>query len=1121
MEATATAGSKTTPTEALRKRLVAALSVSLLAASFLLTAGVAYGQAHEVAGTVTDQEEETPLPGVNVVVKGTTIGTITSGDGTYTLDAPSPGDTLIFSFVGFVPQEVPIANRSTIDVALGEDVGRLDEVVVVGYGTQQKRDITGAVSRITAEDLNRVPVTTSFSQALQGQAAGVQVMSSGGETGSPTRVLIRGASSVSSGTEPLWIIDGMPVTADVTGVALSRGGAVNQDPLAAINPNDIESIEVLKDAAATAIYGSRGSNGVIIVTTKSGANQRRGETTVNVQRGFTNLARSPEDLGFVNTDQWLGLVNEARANRAAVEEGAEWQEPVDLAFVNERLEESLAAPLDRFYSTDWFDEALRPGGFTDVNFSSARGFDQADFFVSANYRSDEGVRLGDTFRRLSGRANVNFRPLSNLELSTRLTGTYTRNERAPNAGGPGGNDQVAYGGFGHIANVGLPIYPVEQGDEMWGTNTGYNIVASSDRTFLINDTEQYRIIGGVFATYTVPFLDGLSLRSEGSVDLLQTNDVSWASEIIRFGSDDAYAFNQQRTFRNLNYNLYGTYANLFGQHEVSFTLGTEAQQKRASGAYLEGVGLSGTGRQVGTPNTATRYNAFSLGGERYLLAYFSRANYTFRDRYLVGLSLRRDGSSVFTDDYRWGTFAAVSAGWIVSDEPFFNVPKVDFLKLRTSYGETGNQEVPNRITVDSYADWGRYAGSNPGDMPGNIGNAGVTWETTEAFDAGAEFELFEGRLYGEAGYYRQDVTDMLLRVPIPISSGVGAYWANIGDLRNEGFEFTLGAYPIRTPQFTWRTDLNLATNRNEVLALTEEQDRDGNGIGAGMTLTLTGGSLGAYYVAKYAGIHPEGGYEMIYAVDNERWQTDASGEPLLNEEGEQIRNPNFRDLLRDESGDLVEIPATRDNLRDHRLYREDQTGMPTWFGGWSNAFTYRDVELAAFFTFQGGNYIYDDYAYARSYVDGWNEMLFEDVVGNTWTPQNRDAEFPQLNWGRRYPLVDEAGNPVLDEAGNAVVERFDGGGTGRGLDRFLVRGDYLRLRTLRLGYTFRPGGQLRRVNVYVAGNNLFTLTAYDGWDPEVVNIDGQAQNRNLEQGYVGGAYLPQLRSITAGFSVTF
>ena len=684
-----TAYSKGIGLEALQKALAGALG------ALLLTAGAAYGQTHEVLGSVSEEASGAPLPGVNVVVKGTTVGTITTTSGAYSLNAPSPSDTLVFSFIGFEPQEVPIAGRSTIDVVLGEDVSRLDEVVVVGYGTQQKRDITGAVSRVTSEDLNRVPVTTSFSQALQGQAAGVQVMSSGGETGSPTRVLIRGASSVSSGTEPLWIIDGMPVTADVTGIALSRGGAVSQDPLAAINPNDIESIEVLKDAAATAIYGSRGSNGVIIVTTKSGANQRRGETTVNVQRGFTNLARSPEDLGFVSTDQWLSLVNEARANRAAVEEGGDWQEPVDLAFVNERLEESLAAPLDQFYSTDWFGEALRPGGFTDVNFSSARGFDQADFFVSANYRSDEGVRLGDTFQRLSGRANVNFRPLANLELSTRLTGTYTRNERAPNAGGPGGNDQVAYGGFGHIASQ--SAYPSTPSSKAAGCGALTPASTSSPpRTAPSSSTTPSST--GSSAASSPPTTSPSSTASRCGARARLTSSRPTTSRGRARSSGSA----PTTPTRSISSRRSGTSTTTSTARMLTSSASTRSPSRsaprrsrsRRSAAYLEGVGLSGTGQQVGVPVTPTRYGAYALGGERYLLAYFSRANYTFRDRYLVGLSLRRDGSSVFTDDYRWGTFAAVSAGWIVSDEAFFNVPKVDFFKLRTSYGETGNQESP-------------------------------------------------------------------------------------------------------------------------------------------------------------------------------------------------------------------------------------------------------------------------------------------------------------------------------------------------------------------------------------------------------------------------------------------
>ncbi len=1044
----------------------------------------------DISGRVTNEVGE-PLIGATVRAKGTPQGTLTDNEGRYSITVENEVTTLIVSYIGYATREIAIQDRTTIDITLSEDIAQLDEVVVVGYGTQVKRDVTGAISRIESEELLSIP-TPSVDQALQGRAAGVQVNTATGVPGGPVRVLVRGTNSISSGTEPLVIIDGLPLFNDIGGTASGQGGAVPQNPLASINPNDIESIEVLKDAAATAIYGSRGSNGVIIITTKSGS-KGSGGLDVNIQAGVTSLTRDQDDIGFANTDQWLQMVNSARVNSGL--------EAYTLESFNQ--ERGLAGIPDReltgFANTDWFDELIETGSFYDINLSTSRGYDKGSFFISGQYREDQGVLVGNRFRRISTRINADYEIVKNLSIGTRINLIYTDNHRVRSSGGgrPSGNNQVAFGGFGEANSGALPLYPVFQPNgELWFPQSGWNMRASTNRDNLINDNDQYRAIGGININYDIPFIEGLSIRAEGSIDFIQSNSVLWANTVVR--EEASYAFNDSRSFRTLNYNAYATYNNTFGNHSLNLVLGTESQENNTAGAFVEGAELNGTAKQVGVPNDIQRVGAFSLGGERYLRAFFARADYKYQGKYLVGLSFRRDGSSIFAEDERFGTFPAASVGWVLTQENFLlDNSIVNFLKLRASYGVTGNQNIP-QVTENTYADWGRYGSNNPGDLQNNIGNREVTWETTEALDVGVDFEIAKSRVSGSIGYYRQNVTDLLLRVPIPFSAGLlfggDSYWANVGDLVNQGLELSIDAVVINSADFVWKTGVNFTTNENEVTRLTDELDNQGNGISTGMTITRTGGRLGAFNIAEYAGIHPEGGYELIYEID--RAATLEDGSP----------NPDFRQ----KTGRL--IPATRGNLQNHRILREDQTGLPTFFGGFNNTFSYKGLSLDVFFTFQGGNYIYDEGERGNVYIGRGGNILRADLVDNTWEPGNMDAEYPQLRWNNRYDVINEDGSISANQ-------RFDGGGTNRGLDRFLYKGDFLRLRTLRLGYSFPQtllnNARIKSLSIYVMANNILTFSEFDGWDPEQLVFGGGSQNRNLTQGFIN-AQLQQIRTYSGG-----
>lgn len=422
---------------------------------------------------------------------------------------------------------------------------------------------------------------------------------------------------------------------------------------------------------------------------------------------------------------------------------------------------------------------------------------------------------------------------------------------------------------------------------------------------------------------------------------------------------------------------------------------------------------------------------------------------------------------------------------------------IDLLKIRGSFGQTGNSAIDPLATETGYATWGRYGDVGAGDLLVRIGNQGITWETTDAVDLGIDYELFNSRISGTLGYYRQEAFDLLLQVEVPQSSGIFSnsprIWNNIGDLRNQGLEFNISTVNIDKNRFGWTTSFNISTNRNEVIRLTGEENEEIYNVRSSALVTRVGDPIGFFRLADYAGIDPEGGYELIYEMDLERFE----------ETGERVRTGNV-------------IPATRANLGQHLFDYPEKTGLPTYFGGLNNTFRYGGVSLTFQLSFQGGNYIYDLAERSASYVGGGTNVIRSAVDGNTWTPGNPDAAWPQLSWDHRYDVVNEDGTVTENE-------RFDNNLAGQAHDRFLKKGDFLRLRTLELAYRL-PANileriRMRNVRVFVSATNLFTVTGYDGYDPEVVQIGGGSQGRNLGQGWVG-IQLPQLRSWNFGVNLS-
>ncbi len=1050
--------------------------------------------AEVIRGRVLDENGD-PVPGATVVVENTTLGTATDVDGNFSLEVDENA-ILVVSFIGYESQRIVVGNRNNFDITLVEDQAALDEVVVIGYGTKKKRDVLGSVASVSGEEITQLPFG-SLDASLQGLAPGVQAVGSGGTPGAPVRVLVRGTNSISSGTDPLYIVDGMPIFSGITGLERSQN-TTPQSPLSTINPNDIESIEVLKDAAATAIYGSRGSNGVIIITTKSGKSGV-GSTDVSYSTGISNLYRTAEDIGFASTSQWFSIMDQARGNSGL--------SPYDPNFNINLFIDDPKANMTRQEAentqNNWFDKILRTGSFQDLNLSTSSGTENSSYFLSVNYRDDQGVLENNRLQRFSTRANLDFTPASNLKAGARLNFTYTKNNRVKSGGGGLGGDTGGTAGGWVQANYNtLPWYKVENPDHpsgYWNPRSGTNLVANINPDLFLDQVDQYRALGNVFLDYSVPWVPGLSLRSELSVDFIQNNSVFWVSNTLReLGTS---ATDQAVTSNNFNYNLYGSYAKSWGEHNVSAVFGTESQNTSLYRRFMFGDQLVGTYQQLGSPDN--RIDMFSgVEGERYLRAYFGRADYKFMDKYLVGVSLRRDASSVFTPENRWGTFSALSAGWIISDEAFFDGGDISLLKLRGSFGQTGNQNIPGNLDITRFRADRRYGVPEligGGSSILAIGNRDLVWETTNSYDVGIDYGLLSDRISGSIAYYVQDVKDMLLQVPIPLSTGLdggSSIWANAGQLINKGWEFSITSVNINKNNFKWTTDFNYTTNNNEVVGLNPDVDATGQGIIAGQTITKKGGRLGAYFLAEFAGIDPDRGVEVIHEIDRARFL----------ETGETVKTGRL-------------IPATQPNVRDNRIINEEKSGLPTYFGGLTNTFNYKNFDLSIFLTFMGGNHIYDYAEHRGSYAQRGQFMLRSAMIGNTWTPENRDAEYPQLRWDSSYPWDwDASSGEWIEGVGNYNNESTYH-------DRFLKRADFVRLRNVQIGYNLPlelvSRLKIQGVRIFVTGTNLLTFTDFNGWDPEVINISGGAQNNNLAPGIITNPILPNLRTYSFGINAKF
>ncbi|AHM63311.1 hypothetical protein D770_25330 [Flammeovirgaceae bacterium 311] len=900
----------------------------------------AWAQGRSVSGTVTSSTGDEPLPGVAIRVQGTTTGTVTDLDGRYQIQVPSDAAVLVFSYVGFNTQEITVGNRTTINIKLAEDVETLGEVVVVGYGVQEKREVTGSIARVDGDRIAEMP-TPSFEAALQGRAAGVQVIQGSGLAGSGSVIKIRGTSAISASGDPLYVVDGVPITQD--NFLGGNRGAMNQNPLATINPEDIESVEILKDAGAAAIYGSRGANGVILVTTKRGKS-KKGTLNFSTDHGFSGPAVKQE---FLNTAELIQLRQEAWENDGNT--GPVWLPGFTTA---ESSSEARAQAIQQALqtNTDWWDETTRTGYLQEYNLSYSKANERLSTFISGSYSDNESFLKGNSYERLSGRVNLDANLAKNFKVTLSSSVSRGINNRV---------DAAWSGGLGQAMSTALPYYPIYNQD---GTffNDGSNPVRT--RELLDWRVRDLRTISNLTLTYTP--IKNLNIRAVGGYDYLDSNDDTFSPAELN-GSANNNANRYKVWTENYTLSLQADYQLQLENSKLTLLGGTEYQDKTNNFRDFSVVGIENPIYDYEDAEDAgLNQNRQDIDIIRFF-SYFGRATYSIKDRYILQGIARVDASSTFGPDNQTGFFPSVSAAWIVSEEGFMqNISQVSMLKLRGSYGLIGTPPGATNLYRGTYIVEGNnpYAGSDV-IYPERLPNPGLKWQTTYNTDLGLEFGLFGNRITGELAYYNRLTQDVLVNRANPPSTGFGTYWDNVGEIRNTGVEFEFSSKNL-VGNFSWTTNFNIAHNNNEVLSL-GDLTPDAAGGGTNDTRVVVGYPVGANYLVRFSGVDP------------------ADGLPIwLDAEGYQ----------------------TKEFSLDHRVIVGDV--LPDFTGGISNTFGYGGFDLSFLFTFTKGGNIYDGSAKRQlGKVTDWN--MRSEIADRWTGPGDTDAKFPRLTLQNYPGLPDE------------------------------------------------------------------------------------------------------------------
>ncbi len=1047
---------------------------------FLLLSRLAIAQERSITGRVTSNEEG--LPGVTVRVIGTNTGAVTDVDGSYSIRVSDDNATLAFSYIGFITQEVNVGSRTIIDVVLGEDLKTLEEVIVVGYGQQKKSDLTGAISSLAGDDLN-ITTAANFDQAMQGRLAGVQVTQNSGRPGAVSSIRIRGTTSLTQSSEPLYVVDGVQIGGQAgssAGFGL-RGGAQGQtnnvNPLSFINPNDIESIDVLKDASATAIYGSRAANGVVIITTKRGS---EGKGTVRYD-GFYSVQQVYKTYDMMNLREYAAYNNEVTSEVSGLTPNPRFQDP------------SLLGD-----GTDWQEGIFRVAPIQSHTLTFSGGTKATKYVLSGGYFSQDGVIINSGFDRLNLRLNVDSEVNNWLTIGTSMSMSRKNEILLLNDGGDGVVAQAAQ------MSPGVPVknfdgsFSGPQTATVSAQVTG-NPVALAE--LVTNSALEHRFLNNFYMEAAV--IDGLKLRTELALSYSNAQSTfflpSYQWGAIENVNSELQEDNRLNTF--WLWKTFATYSRSFGKHDLTALVGVEAQRSDWDGTTAYKIGLPNDINTINQGEASLRENT-GFKGWNSISSQFARLNYSFEGKYLVTATIRRDGSSRFGSNNRWGVFPSVSVGWQVMDEPF--MPQNDIvtnLKFRAGWGQVGNENIPN-FAFGSQLSTVITDFSSAGLINNRFSNRNVQWETTTAINIGMDLELFAGRLNLEAEAYKKQTDDLLLPLQLPLTFGslVQAPIANLGSMENRGIELSLNSRNIVNGKLKWSTNVNLTVNRNKVLDLKQTQlDRSIYWYSGFQNVITTRENLP---VGQFFGFVADGLFTSAEEILNHAVQIPSAADPSVNEidrnSGLWLGDVKWKDL----NGDGVIDNQDRTFIGDPN---------PDFTFGFNNSFEYGGWSLDVFLTgVVGGDIL--NYARAR------NEGLVNNFDNQSRTVLNR-ARTQLVEGGTDLNNINDV--ELVDP--NATIPRFDNGRENNNhimSTRWIEDGTYVRIQNVKLSYRL-PLKWIEKIRasnvlVYVNIQNLATFTDYTGLDPQVGNFNQSPLIQNADLGR-----FPTPRLYTMGLTLGF
>ena len=1048
------------------------------------TTAMVVAQSRQVSGTVKDSAGQ-PIIGATVVVDGSVVGATTGADGTFKLDAPANA-SLVVSFIGYETQIVSLGNRTSVDVVLAEDTQAIDDVVVVAFGTTTKEAFTGSVAVVNADDIAKVQ-SSNVAQSLVGRVAGLQTSSSSGDlTGKPS-IRIRGISSINAGKEPLWVVDGVPYEGDLNN----------------INPNDIESMTVLKDAASNALYGARGANGVIMVTTKK-AKAGEAKVTFDAKWGVNSKAlreyeviKSPE---LYYETHYKALYNHYQDydkaasyltgngggglgyNIYTVPEGQFLIGRNGKLNPNATLGRTVSYKGEDYLLTsdDWMDEAYSNAFRQEYNASIAGATERANFYASLGYLDNTGIIKSSELQRYTARLKAEYQAKKWLTVGANMSYAHFESSNGNSSEGSSGSTANIFAFASQIA----PIYPVyirnadgsikidQYGLEMYdygdsknaGMTRPYLADSNAMQTSWLNKytTEGNAFSANGFADFHIA--KGLQLTINGTTDVDETRILDMSNPYYgQFAEQGGTLYRYHTRSWTYNFQQLLTYTHTFGEkHNMDLLLGHESYRRQYF--YLRGgkANLYSYDSEELAGAVVDSQAAYSYKNDYNNEGYFFRGQYNYDERIYASVSYRRDASSKFHPDNRWGNFWSVGGSWIIDNERWFTADWVDLLKVKASYGSQGNDGIGDYLYTDTYS-----VENNDGQVAvlfNRKGNKDITWETNTNFNIGAEFGFFGHRLTGSFEYFNRKTTDMLFQFSVPASLGYSSYYANVGDMKNSGFEIELSGDLIRTKNFTWNLSVNATHVKNEVTYLADEFKKESIGgyngyIDSAGDYVAEGLPLYTFYMREYAGVDAETGKSLWYMDE------------------------------KDSDGNVTGRTTTDDYNAATRYLQDDAS--PDLYGGFSTGVSFFGFDASIAFTYQLGGKVYDS-GYANFMASPWGSSSIggnyhKDIL-NAWTPENTTSDIPRLQYGDQYNSSSSS--------------------------RFLTDASYLNIQNINVGYTlprnFTKSFGVESLRIYLAADNVAYWSKRRGLDPRY-SFTGSTNYAN---------YSP-IRTISGGINIVF